>query len=132
MGSWTDSQLMTQFLAGQKGSEAAFRMLHRHGPTVLGVCRRIWGDEHTAEAAFQATFLVLMQKAGTLRDRDLLTNWLYAVTVRVASRERGPEAQARRRVVETERRPQPRHTQKPTRRVACSETRRLRSQLITR
>ena len=86
MGSWTDSQLMTQFLAGQEGSEPAFRMLiHRHGPMVLGVCRRILGDEHAAEDAFQATFLVLLQKARTLRDCDLLTNWLYGVALKVAA-----------------------------------------------
>ncbi len=99
MGTWTDAQLMTQFLASQEGSEAAFRVLiHRHGPMVLGVCRRILGDEHAAEDAFQATFLVLVKKAGTLRDRDLLTNWLYGVALRVASKERARGA--RRRLVE--------------------------------
>ncbi len=99
MGTWTDGQLMTQFLASQEGSEAAFRVLiHRHGPMVLGVCRRILGDEHAAEDAFQATFLVLVKKAGTLRDRDLLTNWLYGVALRVASKERARGA--RRRLVE--------------------------------
>jgi RNA polymerase sigma factor (sigma-70 family) len=99
MGSWTDSQLVTLFLTGQEGSEAAFRtLIHRHGPMVLGVCRRILGDEHAAEDAFQATFLVLVKKARTLRDRDLLTNWLYGVALRVASRERARGA--RRRLVE--------------------------------
>ena len=99
MGSWTDSQLMTHFLTVQDGGEAAFRILiHRHGPMVLGVCRRILGDEHAAEDAFQATFLVLVKKAGTLQDCDLLTNWLYGVALRVASRERARGA--RRRVVE--------------------------------
>ncbi len=99
MGTWTDSQLMTQFLAHQEGSEAAFRMLiNRHGPMVLGICRRILGDEHAAEDAFQATFLVLVKKAGTLRDRDLLTNWLYGVALRVASKERARGA--RRRLAE--------------------------------
>src|SRR5205085_9837424 len=54
--------------------------------------------EHAAEDAFQATFLVLVKKAGTLRDCNLLTNWLYGVALRVASKEkvRG----ARRRAVE--------------------------------
>ena len=99
MGTWTDGQLMTQFLASQEGSEAAFRVLiHRHGPMVLGVCCRILGDEHAAEDAFQATFLVLVKKASTLRDRDLLTNWLYGVALRVASKERARGA--RRRLVE--------------------------------
>ena len=99
MGTWTDSQLMTQFLSGREESEAAFRVLiHRHGPMVLGVCRRVLGDEHAAEDAFQSTFLVLVKKAGTLRNRDLLTNWLYGVALRVASKERSRGA--RRRFVE--------------------------------
>jgi RNA polymerase sigma factor (sigma-70 family) len=99
MGAWSDGQLVAQFLADHDGSEPAFRVLmHRHGPMVLGVCRRILGDEHAAEDAFQATFLVLVKKARTLRDCGLLTNWLYGVASRVASKEkvRG----ARRRVVE--------------------------------
>src|SRR5262249_18375441 len=99
MGTWTDGQLMTQFVQGQEGSEAAFRILiHRHGPMVLGVCRRVLGDDHAAEDAFQATFLVLVKKAGTLRDGDLLTNWLYGVALRVAHKEKARGA--RRRVVE--------------------------------
>ena len=82
MGHWTDSQLVAQFSAGQEGSEAAFRVLiHRHGPMVLGVCRRVLGDEHAAEDAFQTTFLVLVKKAGGLGDCNLLTNWLYGVAL---------------------------------------------------
>src|SRR6516225_343998 len=83
MGSCTDSQLIERFLAGREESEAAFRVLIlRHGPMVLGICRRILRDEHAAEDAFQATFLVLVKKAGALRDRNLLTNWLYGVALR--------------------------------------------------
>ena len=89
MGDWTDEPALAQFLTGQEGSEAAFRVLiHRHGPMVLGVCRRVLGDEHAAEDAFQTTFLVLVKKAGGLRDRNLLTNWLYGVALRVAKKER--------------------------------------------
>src|SRR4029077_19796749 len=73
MGNWTDGRLIDQFLTGQEGSEAAFRVLiHRHGPMVLGICRRVLGDEHAAEDAFQTTFLVLVKKAGVLRDSNLL------------------------------------------------------------
>jgi RNA polymerase sigma factor (sigma-70 family) len=67
---------------------------------VLGICRRVLRDEHAAEDAFQATFLVLVKKAGALRDRNLLTNWLYGVALRVASKERAKGA--RRRMVERE------------------------------
>jgi RNA polymerase sigma factor (sigma-70 family) len=99
MGNWTDSQLIAQFLSGQEGSESAFRVLiHRHGPMVLGVCRRVLSDEHAAEDAFQSTFLVFVKKAGGLRDGKLLTNWLYGVALRVAKKERVKAA--RRRCVE--------------------------------
>jgi RNA polymerase sigma factor (sigma-70 family) len=99
MGSWTDGQILSQYLAEKEGNEAALRVLiQRHGPLVLGLCRRILGDEHAAEDAFQATFLVLVQKAEALRDCNLLTNWLYGVALRVAKKERAKTV--RRRVVE--------------------------------
>ncbi len=99
IGNWTDSQLVTLFLTDEEGSEAAFRVLiHRHGPMVLGLCRRVLGDEHAAEDAFQATFLVLVKKAGGLRDCNLLSNWLYGVALRIANKEKAKGA--RRRVVE--------------------------------
>jgi RNA polymerase sigma factor (sigma-70 family) len=99
MGAWTDDRLVAQFLSGRAGSDAAFRvLLGRHGPMVLGVCRRTLGDSHLAEDAFQATFLVLVKKAWAIRDRDLLANWLYGVAQRVSKK---AKAQAeRRRVVE--------------------------------
>jgi RNA polymerase sigma factor (sigma-70 family) len=99
IGNWTDSQLMTLFVTDEQGSEAAFRVLiHRHGPMVLGICRRVLGDEHAAEDAFQATFLVLVKKAGGLRDCNLLSNWLYGVALRIASKEKVKGL--RRRLVE--------------------------------
>ncbi len=89
MGSWSDNQLVERFVGGAEESEAAFRILiQRHGPMVLGVCRRVLGDEHAAEDAFQATFLVFVKKARSLRDGGLLTNWLYGVALRVANKER--------------------------------------------
>jgi RNA polymerase sigma factor (sigma-70 family) len=99
IGNWTDSQLVTLFLTDGEGSEAAFRVLiHRHGPMVLGVCRRVLGDEHAAEDAFQATFLTLVKKGGGLRDCNLLSNWLYGVALRIARKEKARGT--RRRVVE--------------------------------
>ena len=69
--------------------EAAFgAIVARHGPMVLGVCRRVLEDPEDIEDAFQATFLVLVRKAGSLRNRDLLANWLYGVAHRVAIRAR--------------------------------------------
>ena len=58
----------------------------RHGPMVLGVCRKLLRDPNDVDDAFQATFLVLVRKAATLRRCDLLGNWLYGVAMRVAMR----------------------------------------------
>ena len=55
---------------------------------VLGVCRQLLRDPNDVDDAFQATFLVLVRKAGTLHRRDLLGNWLYGVAHRVATRAR--------------------------------------------
>ena len=63
---------------------------------VLGVCRQLLGDRHHAEDAFQAVFLVLARKAGSIRDPDLLGNWLYGVAVRTARKARGRLARLRR------------------------------------
>src|SRR6185437_2246823 len=83
LGSWTDGQLLTEVLTGERASDPALRILiERHGPMVLGVCRRVLGDEGEAEDAFQATFLVLIRKADSLRGREMLTSWLYGVALR--------------------------------------------------
>src|SRR5438045_3202931 len=77
----TDEHLLDRFVAlGELEAEAAFQeIVARHGPMVLGVCRHILGQAHDAEDAFQATFLVLARRAGTIRDRRVLARWLYEV-----------------------------------------------------
>jgi RNA polymerase sigma factor (sigma-70 family) len=82
----TDRQLLERFIARRDpAGEAAFAALvTRHGPMVLEVCRSIMGDLHHAEDAFQAVFLVLARRAGSIRDPDLLGNWLYGVAIRTA------------------------------------------------
>jgi RNA polymerase sigma factor (sigma-70 family) len=88
-----ESQLLERFIADR--DEAAFEALvARHGPTVLSVCRRLLDDPRDVEDAFQGTFLVLVKKAATIRDRDRLGSWLYGVAHRVAARAR---ADARKR-----------------------------------
>jgi RNA polymerase sigma factor (sigma-70 family) len=65
--------------------EAAFAALvQRYGPLVLGVCERVLPDGNDAEDAFQATFLVLVRKAGSLDRRGTLSHWLYTVAYRTA------------------------------------------------
>lgn len=79
----TDDELLKKFFASHE--DAAFAvLLERYGPLVYGVCRRILGDATDAEDAFQATFLVLVRKGGTLRQPGRLANWLYGVAYRTA------------------------------------------------
>ena len=83
----SDRQLLERYTAGGRdpAGEAAFAALvGRHGPMVLGVCRQLLGDAQHAEDAFQAVFLVLARKARSIRDPDLLGNWLYGVAIRTA------------------------------------------------
>jgi RNA polymerase sigma factor (sigma-70 family) len=79
----TDAELLHRFAL--RDDHAAFAALvRRHGPMVFGVCRRVLRDPHDAEEAFQVTFLVLVRKAGVLRQPDRVGNWLYGVANRVA------------------------------------------------
>ena len=80
-----DGQLLERFVAMR--DEAAFSALvSRHGPMVLGVCRRALGTRPDADDAFQATFLVLLRRASALYETDALGPWLYGVAWRVALR----------------------------------------------
>ncbi len=98
----SDAELLTCFI--EQRDEASFEtLLRRHGPMVLGVCRRVLGNHHDAEDAFQATFLVLVSKAASIMPRTMVGNWLHgvanttAVRARVAiARRRAKEAKAAR------------------------------------
>jgi RNA polymerase sigma factor (sigma-70 family) len=82
-----DAELLARFVRSR--DEAAFELLiWRHGTMVHNVCRRVLRDAHAAEDAFQATFLVLVRKAGSIGRRDSLAGWLYRVAYRVALRAR--------------------------------------------
>ena len=82
-----DGSLLRKF-TDQSDARAFEQLVVRHGPMVLGVCRRMLRDSHAADDAFQATFLVLVRKATSLRQPELLGNWLYGVAYRIAARAR--------------------------------------------
>lgn len=93
----TEWQLLHRYL--DRGDEDAFgAIVARHGPMVMGVCRRVLGDPRDVEDAFQATFLVLARKGRALGEHDPVGHWLYGVAFRVALRARS--AAARRRSLE--------------------------------
>ncbi len=94
----SDEQLLTQFAAGAgESSESAFAALvERHGGMVLRVCRGVLGDEQEAQDAFQATFLILARKAGSLWVHGTLGPWLYGVARRTAAAARSAAARRSR------------------------------------
>ncbi len=97
----SDGEILDTFLAGGEAAEVAFaRLVERHGPMVLRVCRGELRDAHAAEDAFQATFLILARKARSIRNGGSVASWLYGVARRAARRARAGES----RRAETERR----------------------------
>jgi DNA-directed RNA polymerase specialized sigma24 family protein len=79
----TDQELLQRFI-GQRDDAAFAAVVRRHGPMVLRVALRTLQNEHDAEDVFQATFLVLSQKAHTLRRQESLGSWLYGIAYRLA------------------------------------------------
>jgi RNA polymerase sigma factor (sigma-70 family) len=97
----SDGELLERYRTGRE--EAAFALLlQRHGPLVLGVCRRLLGNVPDAEDAFQATFLALVRQAGSIRNSASLGAWLHGVARRIALKARARAGQ--RRTHESERR----------------------------
>jgi RNA polymerase sigma factor (sigma-70 family) len=99
-GAMADGLLLERFLSRRDDmdAEAAFAALVAlHGPMVWDVCRAALSDPHAAEDAFQATFLILVRKAGSIRRRDAVGPWLYGVARRVAMRAKATAARQRLR-----------------------------------
>jgi RNA polymerase sigma factor (sigma-70 family) len=102
----TDGQLLTDYIS--RGDEAALAALvHRHGPMVWGVCRRVLSKFHDAEDAFQATFLVFVRKAASIASRELLANWLYGVAHQTALKVRATAAKRKERERQVTQMPEP-------------------------
>jgi RNA polymerase sigma factor (sigma-70 family) len=78
-----DAELLAHFL--QTGDQESFaRLVKRHGPLVQSVCARFLVDRRDIEDVFQATFIVLASRAGTIRKMDSIASWLYGVAMRLA------------------------------------------------
>ncbi|MHB1424934.1 MAG: sigma-70 family RNA polymerase sigma factor [Gemmataceae bacterium] len=89
-----DGRLLDRFV--RQREEAAFtELVARHGPLVMGLCRRLLGNVHDAEDVFQATFFVLARKAAAIRKPESLSCWLHGVASRLALKTRSA-AQRRR------------------------------------
>jgi RNA polymerase sigma factor (sigma-70 family) len=83
----SDAELLGRFCLA-RDPEAFARLVKRHGPVVLGICRRMLGREQDAEGVFQATFLVLARRAAGIRKREAIGSWLHGVATRLSLRAR--------------------------------------------
>ena len=97
VGTMTDAQLLEWFISRRdEVAEAAFEeLVIRHGPMVLDVCRRVLHDVHDAEDGFQATFLVLADRARSIVRRGSVGSWLFGVAYRISARARARTARRR-------------------------------------
>ena len=87
----SDAGLLAKFVRWRDAA-ALEALVHRHGPMVWGVCRRLLANHHDAEDAFQATFLVLVRRSASVRSGDQVANWLHGVARQTALKARSAAA----------------------------------------
>jgi RNA polymerase sigma factor (sigma-70 family) len=102
----SDAQLLSCFVTCHEPAAAA-ALVQRHGAMVWGVCCRILHNYHDAADAFQATFLVLVRKAASIRSRAKVANWLYGVAHQTALKARARRAKRKQREVQVADMPEP-------------------------
>jgi RNA polymerase sigma factor (sigma-70 family) len=122
-----DGQLLEHF-AERREEGALAVLMQRHGPLVWGVCQRVLGNRHDAEDAFQATFLVFVRKAGSIRKRASVGSWLYQVAYRIAVRARAEAGRRERHEKQVPTMPSP----DPLTDVAARELRALLDEELSR
>jgi RNA polymerase sigma factor (sigma-70 family) len=109
----SDGELLECFVSRRE--EAALEVLvERHAPMVWGVCRRLLQHEHDAEDAFQSAFLTFVRKAGSVKPRDTIGNWLYGVAYQTALNLRAALAKRRSREAQVTDMPEPAAPEQPT------------------
>src|SRR5262249_22677992 len=124
----SDRELLRRFTEQRDGTAFA-ALVERHGPMVLGLCRRVLQHTHDAEDAFQATFLLLARKAASLRRQEAVGNWLYGAAYRVALKAR---TAARRRAAREGRAEQPITPPDPASELTLREARTLLDEELAR
>src|SRR5262249_41626243 len=102
----TDGQLLEDYLS-RRDEVALAGLVRRHGAMVWGVCCRVLRHYHDAEDAFQATFLVLVRKAGSIVPREMVANWLYGVAHQTALKARATAARRKERERQVTEMPEP-------------------------
>src|SRR5262249_7656690 len=102
----SDGELLESFIS-RYDPDAFASLMKRHGPMVLGVCRRVLRNEADAEDAFQATFLVLVRKPASVRPRSMVGNWLYGVAYSTALKARAMSIKRLTKEREAAARPRP-------------------------
>jgi RNA polymerase sigma factor (sigma-70 family) len=123
-----DQQLLERFVA-QRDDSAFAGLVQRHGRSVWGVCRRVLGREQDAEDAFQAVFLVLARKAGSICRGEAVGSWLYGVAYRLAIRAKQNAARRRQR---EQSQPVTREELSPSGEAACRELQRILDEEVQR